>query len=90
MSLLIELPKYWCLQHVGALRIATIIPNPRGVELHFENTRYAPIQVSLQWVATHVPEPGAYFVVMEDGRDGCMSADRFESEYAELVLGGDA
>lgn len=92
MSLLIELPQYWRMQHAGALRIAAIIPNPRGVELHFENTRYAPIQVSLQWVSIHVPEPGAYFVVMEDGRDGCMGADRFESEFAALalVMGGEA
>lgn len=84
MSLLIELPQYWRVQRLGALRIAAVIPNPRGVELHFENTRYAPIQVSLQWVGIHIPEPGAYFVVMEDGRDGCMSAARFETECAAL------
>jgi hypothetical protein len=85
MSLLIELPQYQRAQKVGALRIAHIIPNPRGVELHFDNTRYAPIQVSLQWVTIHIPEVGAYFVVMEDGRDGCMSAERFDAEFTAVV-----
>lgn len=87
MSLLIELPQYQRAQKLGALRIAAVIPNPRGVELHFDNTRYAPIQVSLQWVAIHIPEPGTYFVVMEDGRDGCMSADVFESECTAVEAG---
>lgn len=85
MSLLIELPQYQRGQHrLGALRIAAIIPNPRGIELHFENTRYAPIQVGQQWVAIHAPELGTYFVVMDDGKDGCMSADVFESECTAL------
>lgn len=88
MSLLIELPQYQRAQKAGALRIAAIIPNPRGVELHFENTRYAPIQVSTGWVSQHMPDVGGYFMVMEDGFDGFRSAAQFDAEYTPV--GGDA
>lgn len=88
MSLLIELPQYQRTQKAGALRIAAIIPNPRGVELHFENTRYAPIQVGMNWVSLNMPEAGGYFVVFEDGFDGYRPAAQFDAEYTST--GGEA
>lgn len=85
MSLLIELPQYQRAQKVGALRIAHIIPNPRGVELHFDDQRYAPIQVSLSWIARHAPEVGGYFMVREDGFEAFCPEAQFSGEYTAVT-----
>lgn len=87
MSLLIDLPQYQRPQRLGALRIMAIIPNPRGIELHFENQRYVPIQVSLFWIAEHMPVVGGYFIVKDDGRDGFMLAADFDAQCT--ALGGE-
>lgn len=77
-----QLPRYRCHKEVSALKIADIVPNPRGYELHFEDQRFAPHQVSEEWVGKHWPQPGWYFVVYEDGYQSCSPAQAFESGYA--------
>lgn len=80
-----QLPRYRCHKEVSALKIADIIPNPRGFELHFEDRRFAPHQVSEEWIAKHQPEPGWFFVVYEDGYQSCSPAKAFESGYSPVV-----
>lgn len=79
MRLTRELPRYS--KQVWALKIAAIIPNPRGWELHFEDEGYAPVEVSQDWLAKHDPQPGHYFVVNQDGPATCMPALAFERDY---------
>ena len=76
-----QLPRYRCHKEVSALKIADIVPNPRGYELHFEDQRFAPHQVSEEWVGRHLPSPGGYFVVYEDGYQSWSPAQAFESGY---------
>lgn len=56
------IPTYQCHKQVQALKIKAIIPNPRGVELHFEDERFCPIQFDEEWVNRHFPYPGGYVV----------------------------
>lgn len=89
-SLLIHLPLY---QHIAAsrsvraLKIAHVIPNPRGVELHFENTRYAPIQVPNQWAIDWAPEATGYYGHAVNGEDFYLDGDAFERNYTMIEVG---
>lgn len=86
MSSSMEMPKYQCHKQVWALKIAAVIENPRGYELHFEDKRYAPIEVGLEWYAKHQPykSPG-YLVVYEDGYQSFSPAAAFEAGYTALT-----
>lgn len=81
MSLTRELPRYQCHKQVQALKIKHVIDNPRGFELHFEDERFAPIQVSGPWACKHAPEAGGYFVVYPDGYQSYSPGDAFEAGY---------
>lgn len=86
MSVTAELPRYRCHKEVWALKIKAVIPNPRGYELHFENERYAPHEVSTEWVGKcmeGVPKdrPDGYFVVYADGYQSYSPAKAFEEGY---------
>lgn len=50
MEFTIPLPTYQCHKRVQALRIMAVIETPRGLELHFEDERFVPMQVSKEWV----------------------------------------
>lgn len=76
-----QLPRYRCHKEVSALKIADIVPNPRGYELHFEDQRFAPHQVPDEWVNRHLPSPGGYFVIYDDGYQSWSPAQPFESGY---------
>lgn len=72
--------------HVGALRIKLLVPNPRGVELHFEDERFAPIEVP------SVPDSGMagdYLVANEDGSLLLVGRDVFQSIARALPDGVD-
>lgn len=89
-SLLIQLPLY---QHISAnrqvraLKIAAVIPNPRGIELHFENTRYTPIQVSNRWALDWAPEATGYYGQAENGEPFYLEASAFEHAYTMIEVG---
>lgn len=89
-SLLIHLPLY---QHISAgrqvraLKIAAVIPNPRGIELHFENTRYTPIQVSNRWHIDWAPEAGGYYGQAENGEPFYLEQSAFEHAYTMVEVG---
>lgn len=81
MSLTRELPRYQCHKQVQALKIKLRIPNPRGVELHFEDERFAPHQVDAVWFDKHKVEAGGYLVVYPDGYQSYSPAEAFEAGY---------
>lgn len=80
-KVLIELPRYRCHKEVRALKIKAVIPNPRGFELHFDDERFVPIEVSNEWVVKHNPYALGYFVVYEDGYQSYSPAHAFECGY---------
>lgn len=88
--LLIHLPLY---QHVSAerqvraLKVAAVIPNPRGIELHFQNTRYAPVQVSNRWANDWTPAQGGYYGHAENGEPFYHTAEFFDSLYTMVEVG---
>jgi hypothetical protein len=90
MSLLIHLPLY---QHINArrqvraLKIAHVIPNPRGVELHSENTRFVPIQVPTEWAEEWAPEPGGYYGHNQNGEPFYLEQSAFEHAYTMIEVG---
>lgn len=81
MSFTIPLPRYRCHKTVSALKIAAVIPNPRGAELHFDDRRYAPHQVANAWVARHDPCEGSYLVIYDDGYQSVSPPEAFEAGY---------
>lgn len=94
MSNVIEIPRYQCHKQVQALKIKLVIENPRGIELHFEDERYAPIQMSAAWAAFHAEtgkdkaDPtGGYIVWYEDGYTSWSPAEAFEQGYSLIEAG---
>lgn len=81
------LPRYRCHKEVSALKIAHIVPNPRGVELHFV-LGYVPVEVPHGWVERTNAEAGGYFVVYDDGYTSYSPAKAFENGYC-LIVGND-
>lgn len=87
MSLTRELPKYQCHKVVQALKIAHLLATPSGVELHFEDQRFAPHLVTAVWVDQRRPEAGGYFVVYDGAYESYSPASSFEAGYT-LIPGG--
>lgn len=90
-SLLINLPLYQHIRvprQVRALKIAAVIPNPRGIELHFDNTRFTPIQVSNRWAIDWAPAVGGYYGQTEkNGEPFTMDGPAFEGAYTMIEVG---
>ena len=81
------LPRYRCHKEVSALKITHIVPNPRGVELHF-GSDWVPVEVAHGWVERTNAEIGGYYVVYNDGYASYSPAKAFEDGYA-LIAGSD-
>lgn len=87
MSNIIEIPRYQSHKQVQALKIKLAIMNPRGVELHFENERFCPIQMPLEFARKHTDGQGVqalaggYVVWYEDGYTSWSPAEAFEGGY---------
>lgn len=76
------IPTYQCHKQVQALKIKAIIPNPRGVELHFEDERFCPIEFGDEWVNRHEPQLGGYVVWYPgDNYVSFSPAEAFEAGY---------
>ncbi len=94
MSNVIEIPRYQNNKPVQALKIKQVIENPRGVELHFENERYCPIQMTAEWALKYVPVSqrpalmaGGYVVWHQSGPATWISGESFEQEYSLIEPG---
>lgn len=87
MSNIIEIPRYQSHKQVQALKIKLAIMNPRGVELHFENERFCPIQMPLEFARKHTDGQGVqalaggYVVWYKDGYTSWSPAEAFEGGY---------
>ena len=88
MSLTRELPTYQCHKQVQALKIAHLLANPRGIELHFKNEMFAPQEMSAVWIDHHKVMAGGYLVIYDGGYVSFSPADAFEAGYT-LISGGD-
>lgn len=84
-----NIPTYQSNKTVQALKIAHLIANPRGIELHFVDQRFVPAQAAAVWVTEHSVMEGGYLLVDEGGRPLYMPADAFEAAYT-LIPGEDA
>jgi len=67
MSVTIDIPVYQSRACVAALQIKTLLPSPRGYEVHFYDKRFVPIQVSADWVSEYFPMPGGYMIFSNRG-----------------------
>jgi len=85
-----EMPRYKCHKEVHALQILGISPSePDGsVDLYFEEKQFAPIRVSKEWIAKHLPEDGVltrgYYVVYDDGYVSWSPEKAFQDGYTKL------
>jgi hypothetical protein len=82
-----EMPRYKCHKEVWALKIKEIkrVPSGNATVTHSivpEDARYAPFEVSLEYIGKHSPKAGGYYVVHKDGYQSYSPADAFEEGYA--------
>jgi hypothetical protein len=83
----LEMPKYKCNKEVHALCIAGIsLPQNKDfdAELAFEESSYAPILMSKEWLDKHNPAVGGYYVVYKDGYRSYSPAKAFEEGYTRI------
>lgn len=83
------LPRYKCHKEVWALKIKDItrVPSGNATVTHTlvpEDARYAPFEVSLEYIGKHAPQPGGYYVVYADGYHSYSPARAFEEGYSLL------
>lgn len=78
-----EMPKYQCHKQVRALKIKSMEEplSSGGCMFWPENTRYAPILLSAEYMEKHQPKKGGYYVVYLDGYQSWSPAEAFESGY---------
>lgn len=91
MSEMPKVPRYKCHKEVNALKIAMVAIDEEGsgsLRLIFEDTRFASIVVSQEWVSTRHPEDGGYWVEYDDGYTSFSPAKAFESGYTRIYETG--
>lgn len=88
LSLTRELPRYQSNRTCQALKIAHLLATPSGIELHFEDQRFAPHLMDAVWVDAHKVESGGYLVVSEIGYPTFAAAATFEDCYS--IMPGEA
>lgn len=76
------LPKYKCHKVVGALKIANVSPTPNGGAIIVPtNTRFSSIGVDENYINSHMPHVGGYYVRYADGYESFSPAKAFEDGY---------
>lgn len=80
MSSVTELPRYKSLKTIWALKIRFI--NPGNDNIVFVDDKFIPMKLSKEYFSEHQPHVGGYFVIHEDGKQGFMSADDMEDNFA--------
>ena len=82
MQAQMEMPKYQCHKKVWALKIAGISLDG---ELSFEESNYAPVLPTKEWLDKHNPEVGGYYVAYGDGYYSFSPAKAFEEGYTLII-----
>ena len=87
MSASSQMPRYRCHKEVWALKINGVAPcNDDGSStLYIEESGYAPIYVSAEYMNKHRPEVGGYYVVYDDGYKSWSPARAFEDGYTRIT-----
>ena len=81
-----EMPKYKSHKEVWALKIKFgVNQNDGSALLTPEDPDYAAFEVSAEYMAKHLPEPGGYYVVYEDGYKSFSPAEAFEGGYIRIA-----
>lgn len=83
MSASVEMPRYVCHKHVHALQVGGVGPKDSdgSAYLYPSERGYAPFKVSANYMTTHNPHVGGYYVVYKDGYTSFSPADAFEDGY---------
>lgn len=83
-----NMPVYESHKKVRGLKIAEIKPGANGFQaLIFEDKRYAPVEVSDQWIQEkHAVAPG-YFVLYDDGYTSWSPVQAFEEGNTLWAVG---
>lgn len=89
MNNAMPMPEYMCHKRVWALKIKAVINAPPGCDagvmaFETEESGYAPVTLSAEYMAKHKPEPGGYYVVYADGYRSYSPAKAFEEGYTAV------
>lgn len=85
-----EMPRYKCHKEVWALKIKEIkrVPFGNAHVVHYlipEESSYAPLELSLEYIGKHSPVAGGYYVVYDDGYISYSPAKAFEDGYTLIA-----
>ena len=81
----VQLPQYRSHKTVEALKIDGVYGKTGGgADLCFEDTNFAPITVSAEYISKHKPQAGGYYVVYKDGYESWSPAEAFEGGYTKI------
>ena len=86
------MPKYRCHKEVWALKIKSIVRDGEGENRETNGTaiitpeddRYAPFEVSAEYMHKNKPQVGGYYVRYKDGYESFSPADAFEDGYSQI------
>jgi hypothetical protein len=87
------LPRYKCHKEVCALRIKSIErvkardgedPDAAGAIIIPEESGFAPIRVSAEYLRKHRPQVGGYWIQYDDGYKSFSPSRAFEEGYARI------
>jgi len=85
MKLYLNLPQYVSQEKVRAAKILRVTHTIDGAFLVLEtDIGPATVEVGLDYVGQHGPQPDGYFVVYEDGYLSWAPARAFDSEYRRV------
>jgi len=85
------MPRYTAHAEVSALKIGQVIvhdPPPgmpvAGGFLFFDDSSFGHIEVDVDFLKKHNPQPGGYYVVLANGARTFMPAAAFEEAYTKI------
>lgn len=81
-----QMPEYKSHKTVQALRIEEVRETDAGAEIHFLGSEHPCVHVDADWIHSHKPAAGGYFVRYNDGYTSYSPAKAFEEGYTLLSL----
>lgn len=79
-------PRFRCHKEVRALKIQKIEPaDIGGAIITPVDASIPPFNVDAHYVRQHVPQPGGYFVIYDDGYESWSPEAAFENGYVKLT-----
>ena len=81
-----NLPEYQCHKRVRAAKIKAIwhVTVRRAALMVLSDEGVAPIEVPMDFIEKHCPQPGGYLVVYEDGYQSYSPKQAFEEGYTRV------